>query len=372
MPTSTQEIAALGATLDVLEMHLKTLRERSSAATQDSDPTPLHYDLDSLTAEGEMVAALIESLTKRLNGTTEDAACLPPWPPFHNPEDNRAVTQVGISLHEMHRWLQKARMYLIFLAKIATDQESGAQTVQPSIGADIAFPGKPFPHPATEFGQYVGRLILEPLKDGRRMAVAQDFSFVDSKQKVWPVPKGTHVDGASIPQPLWSVMGGPFEGKYRDASVIHDYHCSTRLHPHREVHRVFYDAMRASGVSTLRAKVMYAAVYFAGPKWTEMDVVNTRLPRPDGAFEKAVIEAIEVPDFSQSSVLKSVDGREPDSLELQFNLQKLERAIEAHDPDLAEIESAVDQVVQAIQTPFSNADLMRALWPPRETNKPPK
>src|ERR1041385_4295059 len=58
----------------------------------------------------------------------------------------------------------------------------------------------------------------------------------------WDGILGTVIDGASIPQPLWSFMGGPYEGKYLAASVVHDYYCSTRLEPWRDVHRMFYEA----------------------------------------------------------------------------------------------------------------------------------
>jgi Protein of unknown function (DUF1353) len=100
--------------------------------------------------------------------------------------------------------------------------------------------------PPAARGRYLGRLILEPLIDGRRMQLVQPFGFLDENQIRWPVPSGTKVDGASIPKVLWPLIGGPFEGKYRYASVIHDYYCDTRLRPWRMVHRVFYNAIRVS------------------------------------------------------------------------------------------------------------------------------
>ena len=39
--------------------------------------------------------------------------------------------------------------------------------------------------------------------------------------------RGRVVDGASIPSVFWSIIGAPYTGKYRDASVIHDYYCET-------------------------------------------------------------------------------------------------------------------------------------------------
>src|SRR5262245_25222380 len=108
------------------------------------------------------------------------------------------------------------------------------------------------------YGRYLGRPILEWLSDGRHMRLVKSFGFLDNNRKPWPVPVNAEVDGASIPRPLWSLVGGPFEGKYRDASIIHDYYCDVRTEPWQAVHRVFYNAMRVSGVSELRAKLMYA------------------------------------------------------------------------------------------------------------------
>jgi hypothetical protein len=40
---------------------------------------------------------------------------------------------------------------------------------------------------------------------------------------------------------------------------------------------MFFEAMLVSGVSTAKARVMYAAVRYAGPKWSDMDIHNTNL-----------------------------------------------------------------------------------------------
>jgi len=99
------------------------------------------------------------------------------------------------------------------------------------------------------------------------MRLLERFVYVDPSCKSWLAPAGAVVDGASIPQVAWSVIGGPFEGKYRDASVIHDVACSEKKASWQEVHLVFYYAMLARNVEILRAKVMYAAVYHFGPRW---------------------------------------------------------------------------------------------------------
>ena len=104
--------------------------------------------------------------------------------------------------------------------------------------------------------------------DGRRMALLRAFTFTDSAGTVWSAPTGAVVDGASIPRVFWSIVGGPYEGEYRDASIVHDHECMIRVHPWHDVHRMFYQACLAGGVRPLKARLMYAAVYLFGPRWT--------------------------------------------------------------------------------------------------------
>ncbi len=101
----------------------------------------------------------------------------------------------------------------------------------------------------------------------RNMQLLEDFKFIDSRGVEWLAPAGSVVDGASIPRVLWSTVGDPFIGDYRRATVLHDVACDEKARPHEEVHRMFYDAMRADGVSHDRATIMYTAVRLFGPKW---------------------------------------------------------------------------------------------------------
>ena len=52
------------------------------------------------------------------------------------------------------------------------------------------------------------------------MTLLDDFGYVDPGKITWKAPKGHKIDGASIPPVFWSFIGGPFEGKYRNASVV--------------------------------------------------------------------------------------------------------------------------------------------------------
>jgi hypothetical protein len=116
-------------------------------------------------------------------------------------------------------------------------------------------------------GQFQGDLVLKALPDGRTMELVKPFTYVDSHGVSWSVPPGTRVDGASIPSFFWSVLGAPFTGRYREASVIHDYYCQTQSRHWKAVHKVFLDGMAARGVDTAQSTLMYLAVYRFGPRW---------------------------------------------------------------------------------------------------------
>lgn len=126
---------------------------------------------------------------------------------------------------------------------------------------------------ADEYGRFDGRIKTEWVDGGpspRLMRLLEDFAYVDADGKRWVAPAGAIVDGASIPRPFWPVIGGPFDGHYRNASVVHDYYCVVRSEPWEAVHRMFYHAMRAAGVAEVTAKVMFYAVWNFGPRWEEV------------------------------------------------------------------------------------------------------
>ena len=115
--------------------------------------------------------------------------------------------------------------------------------------------------------QFTGRLVAELLDDGRQIRLLEKYTYIDPGGEVWEVPAGTVVDGASIPQLFWGLIGGPFEGKYRNASVVHDHYCRVRTRTAQDTHRTFYYGMRAMGVSEAQAKKMFWAVTTFGPNW---------------------------------------------------------------------------------------------------------
>lgn len=126
-------------------------------------------------------------------------------------------------------------------------------------------------------GRYEGRAVVELLDEGRVVSLVEAFAYVDHLNQRWDVPSGAKVDGASIPRALWTIIGGPFEGKYRNASIVHDWFCDRRTRPWERVHEIFYEAMLTSGVSSVQARILYTGVRFGGPRWSLVAVDNNNL-----------------------------------------------------------------------------------------------
>lgn len=129
------------------------------------------------------------------------------------------------------------------------------------------------------FGWFYGVPAVEWIQSGRsdlKVRLLRPFTFHRKhRQEDITVPKGFVFDGASIPRLLWTLVGSPMTGRYRDAAIIHDwlYNVSRRVprsprRDRKDADRVFYEAMRANGVGFERATIMYWAVrLFAGRSW---------------------------------------------------------------------------------------------------------
>jgi hypothetical protein len=124
---------------------------------------------------------------------------------------------------------------------------------------------------AQDFGRYIGLPIKVEFIDGspseRRMRLLGEITYIDQNRRSWKVETGFVTDGASIPRVLWSAVGGPFEGSYRNAALVHDKYCEAKTIAWPYVHRMFYDAMRAAGVGQIQAGILYAGVLLGGPRW---------------------------------------------------------------------------------------------------------
>ncbi len=187
---------------------------------------------------------------------------------------------------------------------------------------------------------YTGRPRFEWDEDGRIMTLLNRFAFVDSAKLVWSVPAKARVDGASIPKFAWSILGSPFVGRYRKASVVHDWYCDIRTREWKATHRMFYEAMRTSKVSGAKARIMYAAVYYAGPRW---DVVAD--------YNADLAVAMELGSYSslQQDRLSSTDQIERTEVTLWHRKQTDEEAFLALCDDFAKKCSSIEDVESMIE-----------------------
>jgi hypothetical protein len=104
--------------------------------------------------------------------------------------------------------------------------------------------------------------LTEPTPD-RLMCLTEDFTFTDPHGKDWRTPADYKVDGASIPRALWSIVGSPYTGDYRRASIVHDKACDDAhgdKKKRREADRMFYHGCRAGGCSVRQSIVLYLGV----------------------------------------------------------------------------------------------------------------
>ena len=156
----------------------------------------------------------------------------------------------------------------------------------------------------SNWGRFEGRVVTEWLDDGRDMRLVEPFVYVNVADTHWPAPAESVVNGASIPQAFWSVIGGPFVGRFRNASVVHDVACVERTRNWREVHRMFYEACRCADAPLLKSKIMYYAVYHFGPRWQPAGrgFRDETPPQPTAEQAAAVAAYFEMHDVSAAAI----------------------------------------------------------------------
>jgi hypothetical protein len=183
-------------------------------------------------------------------------------------------------------------------------------------------------------GELEVRFFSSTSGDGHRVELIlllKPFGYTDSNGVDWNVPEGFISDGASIPEWLWLVLGGPFSGPYRDAAVIHDYYCSQRTRKWEDVHKVFLEAALSRGTAEDLAKTLYAGVLLGGPRWD--------LPRAN-IFANGVMKAQLIPIQS--------DKRAPGSGKTDKEaFDELKAWIEREKPTLEEIRKRVEEIRKA-------------------------
>ena len=160
----------------------------------------------------------------------------------------------------------------------------------------------------------------------REMELLSEFAFIDSQGYRWAAHRGERVDGASIPDQVWStVVGTPFIGDYRRASVVHDVACERHEKTSREAHRMFYEAMLADGTEKARALLFYTAVRLFGPQWDPQRGFRSMLARGGHDIDFARLEAaLDTVVEPSPATLRSRSAKRP-ALSTQFRKTKKRR-----------------------------------------------
>ena len=144
----------------------------------------------------------------------------------------------------------------------------------------------------SKHGEFSGepdtRWLTEPTEPDRRMYLLKEFGFTDPKGKDWRVPAGyDQMNGASIPRALWTLVGSPYTGDYRRASIVHDRACDDARGDkgkRRAADRMFYHACREGGCSVRQAIILYVGVRIGAalphvPAWRLAALDNESGPR---------------------------------------------------------------------------------------------
>ncbi|MBD0381052.1 DUF1353 domain-containing protein [Paenibacillus sedimenti] len=119
------------------------------------------------------------------------------------------------------------------------------------------------------FGEFSGNPKTEWLVesgDDRKMKLLEDFWYEDPDGNRWIAVRDAVIDGASIPSALWAIVGSPYTGDYRRASIVHDIACNDQTISRKAADVMFYYACLAGGCSRSQAQLLYAGVRIGA--WT--------------------------------------------------------------------------------------------------------
>jgi hypothetical protein len=172
-----------------------------------------------------------------------------------------------------------------------------------------------------EFSGEPTAVWLTELADDRKMQLVDSFWFLDPDARRWSADARQTVDGASIPRALWTLVGSPYTGDYRRASIVHDVACDEAgddAAKRRAADRMFFHACRAGGCSTRRAIVLYIGVRIGAalpdvPAWRLADSFD--MNRPELRRSAAALQLERDFEAIADRVLRAGESDEPADIE---------------------------------------------------------
>ncbi|MDP3735969.1 MAG: DUF1353 domain-containing protein [Hyphomonadaceae bacterium] len=184
-------------------------------------------------------------------------------------------------------------------------------------------------------GQPETKWLTQPNIADRNMELLKGFSYRDWKGVAWNAPQGTVVDGATIPRALWSLVGSPYSGDYRRASIVHDVACiGANAQQRRAADKMFYQACRDGGCSISQAMILYVGVRIGA--W----------------FSASVMPQWMSPSLSLEGLAKSgpraVKSREDERMERDFSIIAEATLRQGETDDVDELERRVDHIATMV------------------------
>ncbi|OIN60244.1 DUF1353 domain-containing protein [Arsenicibacter rosenii] len=125
--------------------------------------------------------------------------------------------------------------------------------------------------------KFVGAPVVQYLNAQGQLyglRIKTGFGFVDEAGKIWVVPDGVIIDSTSLPEQARTLAGSPYTADYRNAFIVHAYHCKHKQEKWLAIHRMFFEACLTTGVDEPTAKMMYAALYAYAPRWEANFIVD--------------------------------------------------------------------------------------------------
>lgn len=189
-----------------------------------------------------------------------------------------------------------------------------------------------------EFGTFSGEpraVWLSTPTGGRMMKLIENFTFTEAASgRIWTAPEGLVVDGASIPRALWTLVGSPYTGNYRRASIVHDKACEdypTDGPDRKAADAMFQLACRAGGCDRRQARLLYLGVRI-GSSWArplgvedEEDEIRIQSSEEDLIIQQAFRDmAIELDTVQLAGAADEVDPyRDVEEVEAVLALHSL-------------------------------------------------
>ena len=107
---------------------------------------------------------------------------------------------------------------------------------------------------------------LEVIQVGARWRTLRPIRYhagTEDSAEVYAIPEGFLTDFASIPRPLWSLVGHP-AGRYAQAAVLHDWLYATAPVPRARADGLLLEAMGVLGVRWSQRWAIYLGVRLGG------------------------------------------------------------------------------------------------------------